>query len=56
MLLPDRFFCVNPKTMDTRIISGMLLCCMEKGNQMQDENTTSCNGSYSRTSANGLLP
>ena len=32
-------YCVNPKTMNTRIIPGMLLCCKEKANQMQDEKT-----------------
>ena len=30
--------------MNTRIISGTLLCCEEKANQMQDEKTASCNG------------
>ena len=37
---------MNPKTVNTRIISGMLLCCEEKANQMQDEKTTSCNGNW----------
>ena len=37
------FYCANPKIMNTRIISGMLLCCEEKANQMQDENTASFN-------------
>ena len=32
-------YCPNPKTVNTRIISGMLLCCEEKANQMQDEKT-----------------
>ena len=32
--------------MNTRIISGMLLCCEEKANQMQGEKTASCNGNY----------
>ena len=36
--------CANPKTVNTRIISGMLLCCEEKANQVQDEKTTSGNG------------
>ena len=36
--------CANPKTVNTRIISGMLLCCEEKANQMQDEKTASCSG------------
>ena len=31
------------KTVNTRIISGMLLCCEEKANQMQDEKPASCN-------------
>ena len=30
--------------MNSRIISGMLLCCEEKANQMQDEKSASCNG------------
>ena len=30
-------YCANPKTVNTRIISGMFLCCEEKANQMQDE-------------------
>ena len=30
--------------MNTRIISGMLLCYKEKANQRQDEKTASCNG------------
>ena len=34
----------NPKPVNTRIISEMLLCCEEKANQMQDEKTASCNG------------
>ena len=38
-------YCANPKTVNTRIISGMLLCCEEKANQMQDKKTASCNGS-----------
>ena len=33
----------NPKTVNTRIISGMLLCCEEKANQMEDEKTTNRN-------------
>ena len=37
-------YCANPKTVNTRIISGMLLCCEEKANQMQDEKTVSCSG------------
>ena len=37
-------YCANPKTVNTRIISGKLLCCEEKTNQMQDEKTASCNG------------
>ena len=32
-----RNYCANPKTVNTRIISGMLLCCEEKANQVQDE-------------------
>ena len=28
---------MNPKTVNTTIISGMLLCCEEKAHQMQDE-------------------
>ena len=30
--------------MNTRIISGMLLCCEEKARQTQDEKNASCNG------------
>ena len=30
--------------MNTRIISGMLLCCEEKANQMQDKKNASSNG------------
>ena len=30
------YYCANPKTVNTRIISGLLLCCEEKANQMQD--------------------
>ena len=37
-------YCANPKAVNTRIISGMLLCCKEKANQMQDENNASCIG------------
>ena len=40
----EEIYCANPKTVTTRIISGMLLCCEEKAKQMQDEKTTSCNG------------
>ena len=29
------YYCANPKPVNTRIISGMLLCCEEKANQMQ---------------------
>ena len=36
--------CANPKTVNTRITSGMLLCCKEKNNRTQDEKTASCNG------------
>ena len=36
-------YCVNPKTVNTRIISGMLFCWEEKANQTQDEKTASCN-------------
>ena len=35
-----RLYCANPKTVNTRIISGMLLCFEEKANQMQDEKTS----------------
>ena len=38
------FYRANPKTVNTRIISGMLSCCEEKANQMQDEKNASCNG------------
>ena len=31
------YYCADPKTVNTRIISGMLLCCREKANQVQDE-------------------
>ena len=31
----------NAKIVTTKIISGMLLCCEEKANQMQDEETES---------------
>ena len=34
----------NPKTVNTRIISGMFLCCDKKANQMQDKKTAGCNG------------
>ena len=37
-------YCANPKTVNTRIISGMLLCWEEKANQTQDEKTASNNG------------
>ena len=37
-------YCVNSKTVNTRIISGILLCCEEKANQVQDDKTTNCNG------------
>ena len=30
-------YCANPKTVNTRIISGMLLCCEEKANQIRIE-------------------
>ena len=30
-------YCTNLKTVNTRIISGMLLFCEEKANQMQDK-------------------
>ena len=30
-------YCANPKIVNTRIISGMLLCGEEKANQMQDK-------------------
>ena len=30
-------YCANPKTMNTGIVPGMLLCCNEKANQIQDE-------------------
>ena len=33
------FYCANPKTVNTRIIFGILLCCKEKANQMQDGKT-----------------
>ena len=33
----------NPKSVNTRLISTMLLRCMEKANQIQDEIATSCN-------------
>ena len=36
-------YCANPKTVNTRIISGMLFCCEDKANQMQDEKTASYN-------------
>ena len=36
---------MNPKTVNTGTISGMLLCCEEKANQMQVEKTASRNGS-----------
>ena len=36
----------NLKPVNTSIISGMLWCCEEKANQMQDENTASCNGKW----------
>ena len=39
-----KFYCVNPKTVNTRIIFGILLCCKEKANQMQDGKTARCNG------------
>ena len=39
-----RYYCANPKTVNTRIIFGMLLCWEEKANQTQDEKTASCNG------------
>ena len=42
--LEMRHYCANPKTVNTRIVCGMLLCCEEKANQMQDEKTASCNG------------
>ena len=32
-----RYYCANPKTVNTRIIFGMLLCWEEKANQTQDE-------------------
>ena len=34
-------YCANPKTVNTRIISGKLLCCEEKANQVQDEKSAS---------------
>ena len=37
-------YCANPKTVNTRIIFGILLCCEEKANQMQDGKTARCNG------------
>ena len=37
-------YCANPKTVNTAIIFGMLLCCEVKGNQMQDGKTARCNG------------
>ena len=36
-------YCASPKTVNTRITSGMLLCCKGKANQMQDEKAASCN-------------
>ena len=42
--LPVSVYCANPKTVNSRIISGMLLCCEEKANQMQDEKTANCKG------------
>ena len=36
-------YCTNPKTVNTIIISGMLLCGKEKANKIQDEKTASCN-------------
>ena len=33
------------ESVNIRIISGMLLCCEEKANQMQDEKTASCSAS-----------
>ena len=38
------YYCVNPKTVNTRIIPGMLLCYGEKASQMQDQKTAGCNG------------
>ena len=40
----EEVYCVNPKTVNTRIIFGILLCCEEKANQMQDGKTARCNG------------
>ena len=34
-------YSANPKTVNTRIISGMLLCCEEKANQTHVEKTAS---------------
>ena len=39
-----KYYCANPKTVNTRIIFGILLCCEEKANQMQDGKTARCNG------------
>ena len=36
-LFPCFSHCTNPITVNTRIISGMLLCREKKANQMQDE-------------------
>ena len=44
--LQYNYYCANPKTVNTRIISRMLLSCEEKANQMQDEKTASCNGNW----------
>ena len=40
----EQFYCANPKSVNTRIIFGMLLCCKEEANQMQEGKTASCNG------------
>ena len=37
------YYCANPKTVNTRIIFGILLCCEEKANQMPDGKTARCN-------------
>ena len=44
LLLIRKYHCANPKTVNIRIISEMLLWCEQKANQMQDERKASRNG------------
>lgn len=40
-------YCASPKTVNTRITSGMLLCCKEYANQVQDGKAARFNSNYS---------